>query len=77
MFNYSELNKAFRWVYLQHSNLMVGTANVTRDWRYSEQWLSRLQCLGMCQLVILKMGNSVLEEPDGFILGIKGVSTLT
>lgn len=30
MFNYSELNKAFRWVYLQHSNLLVGTTYVTR-----------------------------------------------
>jgi hypothetical protein len=31
----------------------------------------------MCQLVVLKMGNNVLEEPDGSILGIEAVSTLT
>ena len=71
MFNYSELNKAFRWAYLQHSNLLVGPTSVARDWSYSGQWVTWLQCLGMCQLVVLKMGNNVLEEPDGSVLGVE------
>jgi len=33
--------------------------------------------LGICQLVVLKMGYNVLEEPNGSILGIETVSTLT
>jgi hypothetical protein len=46
MFNYSQLNKAFGWVGLMHSNVLLETSNVISPLLSACDWEFLMWCMG-------------------------------